>query len=502
MARFGTTRVGRKLLDRSKLSDSEVRSIIDRVKGRVAAAEFADRSGPALRASDELAISEVELGDGIHPTIDEAARSARLAFEGYREMGLETRKKIVDAMRAAMFREGERLAYMAAEETGIGRAEDKVVKNRLVTTKTPGPEDLEPHVVTGDAGMVVTEYAPYGVIGSITPTTNPTSTIINNSIAMISAGNAVVFNVHPNASLVSVENIKLLNRAVVAAGGPPDLITAIPNPTLESARDVMHHPDIRVLLVTGGPGVVKEALKTSKKAITAGPGNPPAVVDQTADVDVAGRDIVRGASFDNNVICTDEKTTIVVDTVADRLIQSMVANGAYRLKEHELKRLERVIFKEMGPPNKPGMINQALIGKNAAVILSEIGVTVDYDVRLVVAEVRSEHNLVWTEQMMPVMPVVRVHNVDDAIDLAVRSEHGFRHTASIHSTNVDTITRMARAMNCSIFVANGPNFSGLGEGGEGFTSFSIASPTGEGLTRPRHFSRVRRISVVGALRIV
>lgn len=502
MARSGTTRVRRKLLDRSKLSDSEVRTIIDRVKGRVAAAEFADRSGPALRASDELAISEVELGDGIHSTIDEAARSALQAFEVYREMGLETRKTVVDSMRTAMLREGERLAYMAAEETGIGRAEDKAVKNRLVTTKTPGPEDLEPHVVTGDAGMMVTEYAPYGVIASITPSTNPTSTIINNSIAIVSAGNAVVFNVHPNASLVSVENIKLLNRAVVAAGGPPNLITAIPHPTLESALEVMHHPDIDVLLVTGGPGVVKEALKTSKKAITAGPGNPPAVVDQTADVDAAGRDIVRGASFDNNIICTDEKTTIVVDTVADRLVQAMVANGAYRLKEHELKRLERVIFKEMGPPNKPGVINQALIGKNAAAILSEIGITVDGDLRLVVAEVRSEHSLVWTEQMMPVMPVVRVHNVDDAIDLAVRSEHGFRHTASIHSTNVDTITRMARAMNCSIFVANGPNFSGLGEGGEGFTSFSIASPTGEGMTRPRHFSRVRRISVVGALRIV
>jgi acyl-CoA reductase-like NAD-dependent aldehyde dehydrogenase len=243
-------------------------------------------------------------------------------------------------------------------------------------------------------------------------------------------------------------------------------------------------------------------LQTNKKAITAGPGNPPAVVDQTADVEAAGRDILLGASFDNNVICTDEKTTFVVDTVADRLVQSMVANGAYRLKEHELKRLERVIFREMGPPGKPGMINPGLIGKSASRILSEIGITVDNDVRLVVAEVAREHNLVWTEQMMPVMPVVRVHNVDDAIDLAVRSEHGFRHTASIHSTNVDTITRMARAMNCSIFVANGPNYAGLGEGGEGFTSFSIASPTGEGLTRPRHFSRVRRISVVGALRIV
>jgi aldehyde dehydrogenase len=494
--------VRRPVLNRSQLSESEIRSIIDRVKGRVAAAEYAQRAGPAIKASDELAVSDVELGDGIHGTIDEAVSAARRAFMSYREMGLESRKTIVDGMRAAMLREGEHLAYLAAEETGIGRAEDKVIKNRLVTTKTPGPEDLEPHVVTGDAGMMITEYAPYGVIGSITPTTNPTSTIINNSISIVSAGNAAVFNVHPNAALVSVENIKLLNRAIVAAGGPPDLITATPHPTLETARDVMHHPDVRVLLVTGGPGVVKEALKTNKKAITAGPGNPPAVVDQTADVEAAGRDIVLGASFDYNVICTDEKTTIVVDTVADRLVQAMTANGAYRLKEHEIKRLERVIFREMGPDNKPGMINPELIGKSPQRILSELGITVDDDVRLVVAEVPREHSLVWTEQMMPVMPVVRVHNVDDAIDLAVKSEHGFRHTASIHSTNVDTITRMARAMNCSIFVANGPNYSGLGEGGEGFTSFSIASPTGEGLTRPRHFSRVRRISVIGALRIV
>ena len=484
------------------LKESEIQAIIDRVKGRVAAAEFAERTGPALRAADEMGVAEIELGDGIYSSIDEAVAAAGKAFASYSDMGLDTRKIIVEAMRAAMLREGERLAYMAAEETGIGRAEDKVIKNRLVTTKTPGPEDLEPMALTGDAGMVVTEFAPYGVIGSITPTTNPTSTIINNSIAMISAGNAATFNVHPSARLVSVENIQLLNRAIVGAGGPPDLITATPNPTLESAQDLMNHRDVRVLLVTGGPGVVKEALKTPKKSITAGPGNPPAVVDQTADIEQAGQAIVRGASFDNNVICTDEKTTIVVDSVADRLVQAMVAAGAYRLKEHELKRLERVIFREMGPPNKPGMINPAWIGKDAGRILAEIGITQDKDVRLLIAEVPREHSLVWTEQMMPVMPVVRVGNVDDAIDLAVRSEHGFRHTASIHSTNVDTITQMARAMNCSIFVANGSNFNGLGQGGEGFTSFSIASPTGEGLTRPRTFSRIRRVTVVGSLRIV
>jgi acyl-CoA reductase-like NAD-dependent aldehyde dehydrogenase len=483
------------------LDDREIQAIIERVKGKVAAAEAGRHPGHAMRAAADLG-GGVQLGDGVHQTIDAAVAAAAGAFRSYRELGLEARKTIVESMREAMHREGERLAYMAREETGLGRAEDKVVKNRLVTTRTPGPEDLEPHVVTGDQGMMVTEYAPYGVIGAITPTTNPTSTIINNSISVVSAGNAATFNVHPNAKAVSVENIQILNRAIVAAGGPADLITTTPEPTLESAKELMNHPDVAVLLVTGGPGVVREALRTPKKAITAGPGNPPAVVDATADVEQAGRDIVRGASFDNNVICTDEKTAIVVDTVADRLVQSMVAAGGYRLKEHELKRLERVIFKELGPPNKPGVIDTRWIGQDAAKILGEIGIQVDGDPRLLIAEVPREHSLVWTEQMMPVLPVVRVKDVDVAIDLGVRSEHGFRHTASIHSTNVETITRMARAMNCSIFVANGPNFSGLGQGGEGFTSFSIASPTGEGMTRPRTFSRVRRVTVVGALRIV
>jgi acyl-CoA reductase-like NAD-dependent aldehyde dehydrogenase len=483
------------------LDDREIQAIIERVKGKVAAAEAGRHPGHAMRAAADLG-GGVQLGDGVHQTIDAAVAAAAGAFRSYRELGLEARKTIIESMREAMHREGERLAYMAREETGLGRAEDKVVKNRLVTTRTPGPEDLEPHVVTGDQGMMVTEYAPYGVIGAITPTTNPTSTIINNSISVVSAGNAATFNVHPNAKAVSVENIQILNRAIVAAGGPADLITTTPEPTLESAKELMNHPDVAVLLVTGGPGVVREALRTPKKAITAGPGNPPAVVDATADVEQAGRDIVRGASFDNNVICTDEKTAIVVDTVADRLVQSMVAAGGYRLKEHELKRLERVIFKELGPPNKPGVIDTRWIGQDAAKILGEIGIQVDGDPRLLIAEVPREHSLVWTEQMMPVLPVVRVKDVDVAIDLGVRSEHGFRHTASIHSTNVETITRMARAMNCSIFVANGPNFSGLGQGGEGFTSFSIASPTGEGMTRPRTFSRVRRVTVVGALRIV
>jgi aldehyde dehydrogenase len=485
----------------SGLSPEEVQGIIARVKLRMG--ESSGAPGAALRGQQGLAeAAGAETGEGIYATVPEAVAAATRAFGAFRAAGFELRKRIIASVRTSMLEHAEQLAEMAHAETGLGRAADKVIKNRLVTTKAPGPEDLEPQTVTGDDGMMVTEWAPFGVVGAITPTTNPTSTIINNTISIVSAGNAVVFNVHPGAKQVSAHNIRLLNRAIVAAGGPADLVTGVAEPTIDSAKELMHHPGVRVLLVTGGPAVVQEALRTDKRAVTAGPGNPPVVVDTTADIEQAARDIVGGASFDNNVICTDEKTTIAVRGVTDRLVAAMGGAGAYVLKEHELRRLERVVFRELGPPNKPGRIDPRWIGKNAGTILAEIGVRADEDVRLLVARVPNEHNLVWTEQMMPVMPVTEVADVDAAIDLARRSEHGFGHTAGIHSTNVDVITRMARVMNCSIFVANGPTYSGLGHGGEGFASFSIATPTGDGMTRPRTFSRERRLSLVGSLRIV
>jgi aldehyde dehydrogenase len=484
------------------LPPEEIQAIIGRVRQRLG--EHADQpTGSQLRGQQALSDeARAQLGEGVHATVGQAVDAAGRAFDAFRAAGLEVRKRIIASVRAVMLEHAQELAEMAHAETGLGRAADKVDKNRLVTTKTPGPEDLEPQSVTGDQGMTVTEYAPFGIVAAITPTTNPTSTIINNTISIVSAGNAVVFNPHPNSKRVCAHNVQLINRAITDAGGPPDLVTCVAEPTIATAKDLMHHAEVRLLLVTGGPGVVQEALKTDKRAVTAGPGNPPAVVDETADLEQAARDIVNGASFDNNVICTDEKTTIALAPIADRLLQAMGRHGAYVLKEHELKRLERVIFTELGPPNKPGRIDPRWIGKDAGTILAEIGVRADDDVRLLVAPVPNEHSLVWTEQMMPVMPVTRVHDVDRAIDLARRSEHNFRHTASIHSTNVDVITRMARVMNCSIFVANGPTYSGLGHGGEGFCSFSIATPTGDGMTRPRTFSRERRIALVGSLRIV
>jgi acyl-CoA reductase-like NAD-dependent aldehyde dehydrogenase len=394
------------------------------------------------------------------------------------------------------------LAEIACRETGMGRVEDKVLKNVLNADKAPGTEALEPMAWSGDGGLTITEYAPYGIIGSLTPSTNPTSTVICNAISMVAAGNAVVFNAHPSAKEASNRTVQILNQAILKAGGPPDLLTAVADPTIASAQGLMKHRDIRLLTVTGGAVVVREAMRSGKRAVCAGPGNPPVVVDETADIEQAGRDIVIGGSFDNNIVCTTEKETFAVASVCDDLIQVMVRHGALKLNSWQFNRLWKAVTVEDRGPRQHADMDKAFIGKNASVLLAEIGVSAGPEVRQIVVEVDEDHPVVWSEQMMPIMPVVRVATAGEAIDLAIAAEHGFRHTAVMHSKNLDNLSRMAREIDCSIFVKNGPSLAGLGYGGEGFCSFTIASPTGEGITGPRSFSRLRRCTLVDSFRIV
>jgi aldehyde dehydrogenase len=433
--------------------------------------------------------------------VDEAVQAARAAQPRFVRLSLKVRAAIIAAIRQAMIENAAVLAKAAYEETGLGRVEDKVVKNLLVTEKTPGIEDLHPEAVTGDHGLSLIEPAPFGVIGAITPVTNPTSTIICNAIGMLAAGNTVVFNVHPSARQCSIQTVALLNKVIKAAGGPDNVVTCLASPTIESAQELMRHRGIRLVVVTGGPAVVRAAMASGKRAICAGPGNPPVVVDETSHFDKAGRDIVLGASTDNNIICTDEKEVLVVSSVADELMRSMVRAGAAVVEPGQLASLERLIFTDTAGPRRPGHVNKDLIGKNAGVILRQMGMNVPESLRLGIVEVGEDHPLLWTEQMMPILPVCRVPNVDAGIDLAVQVEGGNRHTAVMHSTNIDSLSRMARECDCSIFVKNGRSQSGLGLDAEGHTSFTIASPTGEGLTSPRSFSRWRRCVMVDHFRI-
>jgi acyl-CoA reductase-like NAD-dependent aldehyde dehydrogenase len=483
------------------LSDQQVDAIAARLAERFTSASAGSAPAPAVQ-STPVAAPRAALGEGIFATVDEAVAAAGVAFREFDGITLEGRQKIIASIRESMFEHAEELANHAHRETGLGRAEHKLIKNRLVTRKTSGTEVLVPHAVTGDNGLTLTEYAPYGVIGAITPTTNPTSTIICNTIAMLSAGNSIVFNVHPNARECSMANVRLLHQAITRAGGPNNLVTAVAEPTIESAQELMGHKGVRILAVTGGSGVVRQAMTSGKRAICAGPGNPPVVVDETADLELAGRCIVAGASFDNNIVCTDEKEVIAVDSVVEPLLQHMSKNGAYILNERELHKVEQAIFSEYRGHGKRAVVNKDLIGKNAGEILARAGISSHGDPLLLAARVSNGHPLVWTEQMMPVMPVTSVPDVQRGIELAKEAEHGFGHSAGMYSRDIEALSAMARTINTSIFTKNGPFFAGLGEGGEGHCSFTIASPTGEGLTGPVAFSRLRRCVLVDHFRIV
>ncbi len=439
---------------------------------------------------------------GVFDTMDKAVYEASKAFKVFSEVSLEIRRAMIAGMRRTVEENVNQLAERAVKETGMGKAGDKIKKNLLAAHMTPGVEDVQPSVFSDDHGLTLTERAPYGVIGAIAPSTNPTETIINNSISMISSGNVVVFNAHPAAKDVSVYTVGLLNEAIQKAGGPANCITTVKSPTIETGKEMMQHPLISLLTVTGGPGVVGQAMKTSKKVIAAGPGNPPSVVDETADIEKAARDLVNGAGFDNNIVCICEKEIVVVRSVADRLKSEMVKAGAFELTGDQIKKVTDLAIADPGRKGYEGAPNKTYVGKSADFIASEIGLKIPEETKILLLEVDASHPLLWTEQLMPVIPLVRVDTVDDAIDLALDLEHGFRHSASMHSLNIAKLSKMAKLVNCSLFVKNGSNFNGMGFGGAGFTSFTIASPTGEGFTRARTFTRERRCALIDYFRIV
>ncbi len=446
-----------------------------------------------------------KLAPGIFFELDDAVAAADKAYRALR--CLATRQKVIAAIRETGERYARELAEIAVLETGMGRVEDKVLKNISQARQTPGIECLHAAVLTGDRGLTLTENAAWGVIASVTPSTNPACTIINNSISMIAAGNAVVFAPHPAAKKTSQRTITLINEAVVAAGGPEGVVTTVAEPTIEVAQRLFKYPGINLLVITGGEAVIHEARRhTDKRLIAAGAGNPPVVVDETADIARAARDIAWGASFDNNIICVDEKEIIVVDQVADALKDEMKKHKAVELSLAQARKLQDVLLTGMEQPSAghcgKGIVNRKWVGRDAALIAREIGLDVPADTRLLFVETPADHPFAVTELMMPVIPVVRAGHANEAIDLAVHLEGGLRHTAAMHSKNLDNLDRMANEINTSIFVKNGPCLAGLGFGGEGWTTMTISTPTGEGVTSAATFVRLRRCVLVDHFRIV
>jgi propionaldehyde dehydrogenase len=377
------------------------------------------------------------------------------------------------------------LAEMAMAETKMGRLEHKVMKNEGAANLSPGVEDLCSDAVTGSNGLLLIEGTPYGVINSITPITNPTSTVINHGIIMIAAGNAIVYSPHPGAKECTQKTITLINEAIVEAGGPANLQTCVAEPSLRTAKQIMEHPKIPMVVATGGGSVVRAAMSTGKKAIAAGPGNPPVIVDETADIPKAGRDIIAGSSFDNNILCIGEKTIFVLEEVANNLMDELEKNGGQFLSNVELKKIEELVIQDGG-------MNKDCIGKDASVILEDAGIRPKDGVLMILMQTPADHIFVTEEFLMPILPIVRVKTFDGAVELAVKTESGYGHTAIIHSKNIDNITKYAKAIGTTVFVVNAPSYACEGLEGEGFLAMTIAGPTGEGFTRPRHFTRERR----------
>lgn len=425
-------------------------------------------------------------GQALFQSVDAAVNAAHQAFLRYQQCPLKTRSAIISAIRNELTPHLPALAAESASETGMGNKEDKLLKNKAALENTPGVEDLTTTALTGDGGMVLFEYSPFGVVGAVAPSTNPTETIINNSISMLAAGNSIYFSPHPGAKQVSLKLIAMIEDIAFRSCGIRNLIVTVAEPTFEATQRMMEHPRIALLAITGGPGIVSMAMKSGKKVIGAGAGNPPCIVDETADLVKAAEDIINGASFDYNLPCIAEKSLIVVDSVADRLLQQMQSFGALLVSGQDLNKLRAVCMAE-------GQANKKLVGKSPSALLEAAGLAVPVKPpRLLIAEVQGDDVLVSCEQLMPVLPVVRVKDFDAALTLALKVEDGLHHTAIMHSQNVSRLNLAARRLQTSIFVKNGPSYAGIGVGGEGFTTFTIATPTGEGTTSARTFARSRR----------
>lgn len=485
----------------AEISRAEIEKIVKQVVGALGNTAAPAASGAAYSSTEYQGRRLI----GIYSDMNDAIAAASEGYKAVRAMSVEKREKIITAIRELTRKEAAIMAEIGVSETGMGRVDHKRLKHLLVADKTPGTEDIISEAKTGDNGLTLVEMAPFGVVGAITPSTNPSETVICNSMGMIAAGNGVVFNPHPGAICTSNYAVDLVNRASKMSGGPEVLVASMDKPTMDSAKIMQTHPAIRLLVCTGGPGVVRSVLSSGKKAIGAGAGNPPVIVDDTADIVKAGKDIIDGCTFDNNLPCIAEKEVFAFNNIKDRLISEMQKNGAYLISAAQADALANIVLvdvtdKKTGKTKKT--VNRKCVGRDAAVLLDMIGVKVSSDIRCIICETGFEHPFVQEELMMPILPIVGVPDIDKAIELAVKAEHGNRHTAHMHSKNIDHLSRFAAAVETTIFVKNAPSYAGIGFGGEGHTTFTIAGPTGEGLTSARSFTRKRRCVMADSFRII
>jgi aldehyde dehydrogenase len=430
--------------------------------------------------------------------VDEAVKAAAEAQKRIAALSLGDRGRIVAIIKRMCAENSAEWGRIELDETGLGRLDHKIEKLKNVRNAL-GVEAMRSDARSDTTGLLVIERAPWGVIGMVLPATHSVPTLASNAINVIAAGNTAVFSPHPAGAKVAALALRAFNREIERELGIPNSITTVANATIRSAEELFHHPGVALICVTGGPSVVRAAAKSGKRVIAAGPGNPPVVVDETADLDNAAKSIVIGASFDNNLLCIAEKEVFVVASVFDAFISAMKRAGAYELNVAAIDRLTQAAFTfdTDGKGCGRAHLKKDLIGKDVSVLAAAAGVQVPAGTDLLFGQTAEDHAFVQEEQMMPFVPIVRVPDVDAGIAASLKAEHNYRHTALIHSRNIHNVTKMARAMNTTLFVANAPCAAALGADAPSYMSFSIATPTGEGVTTPLTFTRERQVVVGG-----
>lgn len=473
------------------VQDSQLEAIVNRVVRRVLAGD-----SQAVGIKQTSSVSQW----GVFDTVNDAVTAAHDAFLKYRDFGLQDRKKFTDAIRRVTMDYKEEFSRMAIEQTGMGRLEHKIAKHINVAKHSCGIEYLKPNSWSGKNGTAIEDFAPYGVIANITPSTHPSPTMLDNMIVQLSAGNTIAFNPHPVAKKLNAYVVQCCNRYMMEEGAPPNLVTCIAEPTLETAEALFAHPMTKLLSVTGGPAIVEAAMKHSKPIIAAGPGNPPVLIDETADLKLAAEEITRSSSYDNNILCLAEKEIFVVDKVFEAFMNAFREAGNYRLADAQMELLAQKALEKHG---KYHIIGRDYVGRNASVLAKALGIKISDDVPLLFGETGPGHPWVVAEQLTPCIPVIRAKDFEQGLSFSLKAEHGFGHTASIFTRDMNRATIYARKMDCDVVVVNGGTLRGDGgDLGEAYFSHTIASPTGQSVVTPRDFCRRRRLMVAGALRFV
>lgn len=436
------------------------------------------------------------LKNGVYNNANDAVLSAREAYRRYTKLNLNERREILEVLRQRLLSEADILAEMTVAETGMGNVEHKTEKIIWALKKTPGVEDLVTEVKTDDAGMTLYELSSYGVVCAVHPCTNPAATLINHTISALAAGNAVVHCPHPRAARMSAYLTSKISEIVQEVCGIDNLAVTVAEPSMVMAREIMRHPDVSLVIATGGTDLLQEALVCGKKVIGGGAANPVVIVDETADIRKAARDIADGASFDNNLMCISEKNIVVVDKIADEFIAELKKNGVYYTdNQNEMLQLTAAtVLPDLRP-------NKLMNGKSAEYLLRAAGIQADCETRLIVVNTMKQHPFATLEMLMPIVPLIRVSDFSDALETALQIEQGFRHTAVIHSQSIERLNRAAKEMQTAVFVKNGPSYAGIGFRCDNETSMTIAAVTGEGAVTARHFARKRRCVLVGGFSI-